>query len=102
MNKFIYFETGSNDAIMFPIESYLGAKPRTDSTFDMRFKKIDNALDVSKVAIEHDPGMTTEAMQSVHEAMAANPKDGFIVIGDDNDPNFTNLEHITGIGNITE
>ena len=41
------------------------------------------------------------ALESLHNALASNPKDGLIVMGNDNDTNFTNLEHITSVGAIT-
>jgi len=101
MIKFAYFETGSNDALMVPIANYLGTEPLNDASFTMHFDKVDNALDTSTVVMNITSGMTTEALESVHSALASNPKDGFIAIGDDNDTNFTNLEHITSVGAIT-
>ena len=101
MIKFAYFETGSNDALMVPVANYLGTEPINESSLTMHFDKVDNALDTSTVVMNFTPGMTTEALESVHEAMMANPKDGFVVLGDDNDTNFTNLEHITSVGAIT-
>ena len=99
--KFLYFETASNDALMVPAKNYLGTEPTDSEKFLMHFKKVDNALDTSTVAINFTPGMTTEALDSVHAAMCGNPKDGFIVVGDDNSSTFTNLEHITIVGAIT-
>ena len=46
-------------------------------------------------------GMTSEAFDIIHKAFCSNPKDGFIVLGDDNLTGFTNLEHITSVGAIT-
>ena len=86
---------------MVPLKNYLGTEPTDSETFTMHFDKVDNALDTSTVVMNFTPGMTTEALESVHEAMMANPKDGFVVLGDDNDTNFTNLEHITSVGAIT-
>ena len=101
MIKFAYFETGSNDALMVPIANYLGAEPLNDASFTMHFDKVDNALDTSTVVMNITSGMTTEALESVHSALASNPKDGFITIGDDNDTKFINLEHITSVGAIS-
>jgi len=101
MIKFAYFETGSNDALMVPVASYLGAEPLNDASFTMHFDKVDNALDTSTVVMNITSGMTTEALESVHSALASNPKDGFITIGDDNDTKFINLEHITSVGAIS-
>ena len=101
MIKFAYFETASNDALMVPLTSYLGTEPTDSEKFLMHFDKVDNALDTSTVAINFTPGMTTEALESVHEVLMSNPKDGFIVVGDDNDTTFTNHEHITSVGAIT-
>tara|TARA_Y100001938_G_scaffold138397_1_gene203810 strand:+ start:477 stop:785 length:309 start_codon:yes stop_codon:yes gene_type:complete len=101
MIKFAYFETASNDALMVPLTSYLGTEPINESSLTMHFDKVDNALDTSTVVMNFTQGQTTEAIESLHEAMMSNPKDGFIVLGDDNDTNFTNLEHITSVGAIT-
>ena len=101
MIKFGYFETGSNDALMVPLKNYLGTEPTNDKSCTMHFKKVDNALDTSTVVVEFTPGKTTEALEAIHEVMGANPKDGFIVIGDDNDSNFINHGDITALGAIT-
>ena len=101
MIKFAYFETGSNDALMVPLTSYLGTEPTDSESFTMHFDKEDNALDTSTVVMNFTPGMTTEALDVVHEVLMSNPKDGFIVVGDDNDTNFNNHEHITSVGAIT-
>ena len=101
MIKMLYFETASNDALMVPVANYLGTEPFDGTTCTMHFAKVDNALDTSTVAINFTPGMTTEALESLHSAMSANPKDGLITMGNDNDTNFTNLEHITSVGAIT-
>jgi hypothetical protein len=101
MIKFAYFETGSNDATMVPVKNYLGTEPTNDATCTMHWKKMDNALDAMNIVMNFTAGMTTEALDSLHSALASNPKDGFIVIGDDNNTNFTNLEHITSVGAIT-
>ena len=101
MIKFAYFETGSNDALMVPVANYLGTEPINESSLTMHFDKVDNALDTSTVVINFTQGQTTEAIESLHSALASNPKDGFIVVGDDNLTGFTNLEHITDVGAIT-
>ena len=101
MIKFAYFETASNDALMVPVASYLGTEPTDSEKLLMHFDKVDNALDTSTVAINFTPGMTTEAIESLHNAIASNKKDGFVVVGDDNLTGFTNLEHITSVGAIT-
>ena len=101
MIKMLYFETASNDALMVPTVNYLGTEPTNDASCTMHFAKVDNALDTSTVVINFTSGMTTEALESLHSAMGANPKNGLITIGNDNDANFTNLEHITSIGAIT-
>tara|TARA_R100000329_G_scaffold49415_1_gene45478 strand:- start:758 stop:1066 length:309 start_codon:yes stop_codon:yes gene_type:complete len=101
MIKFAYFETGSNDALMVPVANYLGTEPINESSLTMHFDKVDNDLDTSTVVINFTQGQTTEAIESLHSALASNPKDGFIVVGDDNLTGFTNLEHITDVGAIT-
>ena len=101
MIKFAYFETTTDDATMVPVANYLGTLPINDAQCRMHWKKMDNALDAMNVVMNFTPGMTTEALESLHNAMASNPKDGFIVMGDDNATNFTNLEHITSVGAIT-
>jgi hypothetical protein len=101
MIKFAYFETASNDATMVPVANYLGTEPTNDVTCTMHWKKMDNALDAMNIVMNFTTGMTTEALDSLHSAMASNPKDGFIVMGDDNLTGFTNLEHITSVGAIT-
>ena len=101
MIKFAYFETGSNDALMVPIANYLGTEPINESSLTMHFDKVDNDLDTSTVVMNFTQGQTTEAIESLHSALASNPKDGFIVVGDDNLTGFTNLEHITDVGAIT-
>ena len=37
MIKFAYFETGSNDALMVPLTSYLGTEPTDSESFTMHF-----------------------------------------------------------------
>ena len=101
MIKMLYFETASNDAICLPLANYLGTEPINDVSCTMHFAKVDNALDTSTVVMNFKTGMTTEALESLHNAMASNPKDGLITMGNDNDANFTNLEHITSVGAIT-
>ena len=101
MIKFAYFETASNDALMVPVANYLGTEPINDVSCTMHFSKVDNALDTSTVVMNFTTGMTTEALESLHSALASNPKDGLIVMGNDNNTNFTNLEHITSVGAIT-
>ena len=101
MIKMLYFETASNDALMVPVSNYLGTEPLDDTSCTMHFAKVDNDLDTSTVVMQFTPGMTTEALESLHNAMASNPKDGLIMMGNDNDSNFTNLEHITSVGAIT-
>ena len=101
MIKFAYFETASNDALMVPVANYLGTEPINDTSCTMHFTKVDNAFDKSTVVMNFTQGQTTEAIESLHSALTANPKDGFIVVGDDNLTGFTNLEHITSVGAIT-
>tara|TARA_R100000541_G_scaffold59217_1_gene72303 strand:- start:780 stop:1088 length:309 start_codon:yes stop_codon:yes gene_type:complete len=101
MIKFAYFETASNDAIMIPVANYLGTEPTDSEKLTMHFDKVDNALDTTKVVINFTPGMTTEAIESLHNALMSNKKDGFVTMGDDNLTGFTNLEHITSVGAIT-
>jgi len=101
MIKFAYFETASNDALMVPLSSYLGMEPINDVSCTLHFDKVDNALDTTKVVMNFTTGMTSEAFDIIHKAFCANPKDGFIVLGDDNLTGFTNLEHITSVGAIT-
>ncbi len=90
-----------NDALMVPVANYLGTEPINESSLTMHFDKVDNDLDTSTVVINFTQGQTTEAIESLHSALASNPKDGFIVVGDDNLTGFTNLEHITDVGAIT-
>jgi len=97
----ILFRTTATDAVMFPLSSYLGTLPTQDGSCTMHFAKIDNALDTSTVVMNFTSGMTTEALESLHKALTANPKNGVIVIGDDVDTDFTNLEHFTSVGAIT-
>jgi len=101
MIKFAYFETGSNDALMVPVANYLGTEPINESSLTVHFAKVDNALDTSTVVLNFTQGQTTEAIDSIHEVLMSNPKDGFIVVGDDNLTGFINHEHITSVGTIT-
>tara|TARA_B100000287_G_C20571520_1_gene756720 strand:+ start:774 stop:1085 length:312 start_codon:yes stop_codon:yes gene_type:complete len=102
MKKFVYFETASNDAIMLPLDNYLGTHFEGKvTTLLLSFAKVDNALDVSTVQMITKPFKGLEAMEDLHAAFASDPKDGFIMIGNDNDANFTNLENITNVGTIS-
>ena len=102
MKKFVYFETASNDAIMLPLDNYLGTHlDNKVNTVKLFFAKVDNAFDVSSVTIGTKTFKGLEAMEDLHAAFASDPKDGFIMIGNDNDANFTNLENVTDVGAIT-
>ena len=101
MIKFAYFETASNDALMVPVANYLGTEPINDVSCTLHFDAVDNDKDMSRVVMNFTTGMTTEAIESLHNALMSNPKDGFVIIGDDNLTGYINLEHITSVGAIT-
>ena len=106
MKKFVYFQDAADaagKAILLPLDNYLGCEPTAAglATFTLHFKKADNAADMSTVLLNCGNGKTVTAMESVHEAMGANNKNGVVIIADDVDSGFTNLEGVASCGTIT-
>jgi hypothetical protein len=106
MKKFAYFQDAADaagKAILLPLDNYLGCEATAAGlpTFTMHFKKCDNAADMATVLLTADNGRTVEAIERVHEALGANNKNGVVVIADDIDANFTDLEYVASCGTIT-
>tara|TARA_R100000544_G_C2206467_1_gene49573 strand:- start:76 stop:399 length:324 start_codon:yes stop_codon:yes gene_type:complete len=106
MKKFAYFQDAADaagKAALLPLNNYLGCEPTVAglASFRLFFNKVDNAADRSQVVINANNGRTVEAIESVHAALGANNKNGVVVIGDNIDTTFTNLEHVASCGAFT-
>jgi hypothetical protein len=106
MKKFAYFQEAADaagKAALLPLDNYLGCEPTVAglASFRLFFNKVNNAADRSQVIINANSGKTVEAMESVHTALGANNKNGVVVIGDNVDATFTNLEHVDTCGAFT-
>lgn len=89
INKFAYFAIGSDidtagDAIMVPVDSFVGAEISLDDALVLNFKKVAGtfATAQSVFTLVHDTGATRQAMEQVAAAFASTPKNGFISMVD--------------------
>lgn len=103
MTKNLYFTIGSapsddaNDAIMINADLFVSMAPTTKTTSTLEFLDRENAGNANtSVVLLHTQFKHKEVMQSVAEAMAGEPKDGFIVIADVTNGDFCN-PNITGV-----
>lgn len=95
MNKNLYFSIGStpsdaaDDALMINADLFLAMGPTTATTSKMYFLDRANTKNAGGsgtgetiITLTHAEGRNIDVIEDVCEAMASEPKDGFIVIAD--------------------
>ena len=89
MNKNLYFSIGStpsdaaDDALMINADLFVSMNPVTPTTTILKFLDRANTGGANtQITITHDTLKNLEVMEDVSEAMAGEPRDGFIVIAD--------------------
>jgi len=102
MIKNLYFSIGStpsdaaDDAIMINADLFVCMNPVTPTTTIMKFLDRANTGGANtKITLTHATLKNIDIMEDVSEAMAGEPKDGFIVIADQTGGEFCS-PHITG------
>ena len=101
MNKNLYFSIGStpsdaaDDALMINADLFVSMHPVTVTTSIMLFLDRANTGGANtQVTLTHAEAMNIDVMEDVAEAMAGEPRDGFIVIADTTGGEFCS-PHIT-------
>jgi hypothetical protein len=89
MNKNLYFSIGStpsdaaDDALMISADLFVSMHPVTATTSIMLFLDRANTGGANtQVTLTHASAMNIDVMEDVAEAIAGEPRDGFIVIAD--------------------
>ena len=88
MNKNLYFDNGTSpiladDALMICADLFVSMHPVTATTSIMLFLDRANTGGANtQITLTHAEAMNIEVMEDVAEAMAGEPRDGFIVIAD--------------------
>tara|TARA_E500000305_G_scaffold93940_1_gene82667 strand:- start:170 stop:496 length:327 start_codon:yes stop_codon:yes gene_type:complete len=89
MNKNLYFSIGStpsdaaDDALMINADLFVSMHPVTATTSIMLFLDRANTGGANtQVTLTHASAMNIDVMEDVAEAIAGEPRDGFIVIAD--------------------
>jgi len=102
MIKNLYFSIGStpsdaaDDALMINADLFVSMHPVTATTSIMLFLDRANTGGANtQVTLTHASAMNIDVMEDVAEAMAGEPRDGFIVIADTTGGEFCS-PHITG------
>ena len=102
MNKNLYFSIGStpsdaaDDALMINADLFVSMHPVTATTSIMLFLDRANTGGANtQITLTHAEAMNIEVMEDVAEAMAGEPRDGFIVIADVTGGEFCS-PHVTG------
>ena len=87
MNKNLYFSIGStpsdaaDDALMINADLFLAMGPTTATTSKMYFlDRANSGAAETIITLTHAEGRNIDVIEDVCEAMASEPKDGFIVI----------------------
>ena len=120
MEKYLYFRTQATladdddiaQSAMFPVSSFAGAYPTSDTALTVCFKSPNNhdgqdvgsnAFTISDtVVLTVGTNKHKEALQDIVEAINAHPNmDPFVVIGDDNASSYIGSGNITAVGAIT-
>lgn len=120
MEKYLYFRTeatlADDDDIatsaMFPVSSFVGAYPTSDTALTVCFKSANNhdgADAGANAVVTSDTVVLTvgtnkhkEALQDLVAVINAHPNgDPFIVVGDDNAATYLGGGNITAVGAIT-
>lgn len=101
MNKNLYFSIGStpsdaaDDALMINADLFVSMNPVTATTSIMKFLDRANTGGANTtITLTHAEAMNIDVMEDVAEAIAGEPKDGFIVIADTTGGEFCS-PHIT-------
>jgi len=102
MNKNLYFTIGSapsdaaGDALMINADLFVCMNPVTSTTTILKFLDRANTRAANTtITLTHAEAMNIEVIEAVSEAMAGEPRDGFIVIADVTGGEFCS-PHITG------
>ena len=102
MIKNLYFSIGStpsdaaDDALMINADLFVSMHPVTATTSIMLFLDRANTGGANtQITLTHASGMNIDVMEDVAEAIAGEPRDGFIVIADVTGGEFCS-PHITG------
>ena len=82
--KYLFFNTGSNDAISLPVDNLRGISTTADTTVELAFDDINNyATGITVVSLTVDTGKEKDVQQAISEAIAFG-KDQFLTIADSN------------------
>lgn len=101
MIKNLYFSIGStpsdaaDDALMINADLFVSMHPVTATTSILHFlDRANTGAANTTITLTHAEAMNIDVMQDVSEAMAGEPRDGFIVIADTTGGEFCS-PHIT-------
>jgi len=90
MNKNLYFTIGStpsdaaDDALMINADLFIAGGFATATTSKLFFAdRANTGAAETIITLTHDEGRGIDVLEDVCEAMASEPKDGFIVIADE-------------------
>ena len=82
--KYLFFNTGSNDAMSMPVDNLRGISTTADTTVELAFDDINNyATGVTVVSLTVDTGKEKDVQKAISEAIAFG-KDQFLTIADSN------------------
>lgn len=86
VEKFLYFDDGTNDAYMYPLSTLHAVIHDTDTTIEMYFKSAVKSPSFSndKVTLTIASGTEKAVMKSISEALADPTSGAFTVIADNN------------------
>lgn len=86
--KYLFFNTGSNDAMSMPVDNLRGISTTADTTVELAFDDINNyATGVTVVSLTVDTGKEKDVQKAISEAIAFG-KDQFLTIADSNSSDF--------------
>jgi hypothetical protein len=86
--KYLFFNTGSNDAMSMPVDNLRGISTTADDTVELAFDDINNyATGVTVVSLTVNTGKEKDVQKAVSEAIAFG-KDQFLIIADSNSSDF--------------
>ena len=102
MNKNLYFSIGSapsdaaDDALMINADLFVSMNPVTPTTTILKFLDRANTGGANTtITLTHATLKNIDVMEDIAEAMAGEPRDGFIVIADVTGGEFCS-SHVTG------
>ena len=86
--KYLFFNTGSNDAMSMPVDNLRGISTTADTTVELAFDDINNyATGVTVVSLTVNTGKEKDVQKAISEAIAFG-KDQFLTIADSNSSDF--------------